>query len=338
MPALSDGRLRQLLFGALPGAVPVLDLGHTKPILLDVPGFGLVRVYLWTTTPDASTHGRPQGEHKAQVIIPGTPRGSRQHLDLSGMPVALLGYSPIFGLFSAWQADLHHDSAYSKNLQFKEALLDEAVGTGWAADVRRTDAGAEVRVAVHPLHLVQYLQVMRDADLAGVMGEARRAFFIARAPKSPLIPVEEELEALTPLDRKQVLSERKQRDARFAAQVRDAFSATCAVCTVQLNITEAAHVIPVHDPRSRDEIWNGISLCGNHHRLFDHYILLIEPSGKILCAKEEIAFLKQTGRLGGFEHCLQPHLGMQIKYPDYWTANATHRKKFQQALETRFIA
>ena len=338
MPALSDSRLRQLLLGALPGAVPVLDLGHTKPMVLDVPGYGLVRVYLWTTTPDASSQGRPAGEHKAQIIIPGTPRSSRQHLDLADMPVALLGYSPVFGLFTTWLAELHHDSAYSKNLQFKEALLEEAVQYGWAVDVRKTDAGPEVRVAVHPVHLAQYLTVMRGADQAGLTGEKRKVFFHANAPKSPLLLDSEELDSLTPLERRRVLTERKERDRKFAAKVRTAFRETCAVCGLQLNIVEAAHIIEVHDPRSRDELWNGISLCRNHHRLFDHHTLQIDPSGKVLCSKEVIGFLKLAGRLQGFEHCLEPYLDHSIRFPDYWTNDAAQRKKFQQALEARFVA
>lgn len=122
MPALSDTRLRSLLLAALPGAQVVHDPGHTKPIILDVPDFGRTRIYLWTTTPDASAQGRPAGENKAQIILPGTPKGSRQHLELAEFPTALLGYSPVFGVFTAWQAEIHVNSAYSKNLQFRAEL------------------------------------------------------------------------------------------------------------------------------------------------------------------------------------------------------------------------
>jgi|SRR5438046_1932233 len=110
MPALSDSRLRAILLGALPGATVDHDRGHMKPIILKIRGIGRIRIYLWTTTPDASVQGRPAGEHKAQIILPGSPRGSRQHLSLVDMPTALLGYSPIFGVFTAWQAELHSDS------------------------------------------------------------------------------------------------------------------------------------------------------------------------------------------------------------------------------------
>jgi putative restriction endonuclease len=255
------------------------------------------------------------------------------------MPVALLGYSPVFGIFTAWQAELHHESAYSKNLQFKESLLEAAVDRGWAVDdLRRTDSGPEVRVAVHPLHLHHYLAVMRDADTAHVSGEQRKAYFETRSPRSALLPDAEQMELLPPLERKRVISERLQRDAKFAALVRAAFDEMCAVCGVQLNLVEAAHVIPVHDPMSRDEIWNGIALCRNHHRLFDQRILRIAPEGNVSCPKEEVDFLRQTGRLGGFGECLKPYLDTAIRFPRYWNSNRPHRVKFQDALSIRFIA
>ena len=71
---------------ALPGAILEPSTVAPKPALLRVPDIGRIRVYLWTTTPDQSTSGRPEGEHKSQMIIPGTQRGSVQHLDLDNTP------------------------------------------------------------------------------------------------------------------------------------------------------------------------------------------------------------------------------------------------------------
>lgn len=77
-----------------------------------------------------------------------------QRLNLNGMPTALLGYSPLFSVFTAWDASLHFESGYSKNLQFKEKLLERCRVNGWAVgDLRRTDNGPEVLVAVHPTAL-----------------------------------------------------------------------------------------------------------------------------------------------------------------------------------------
>ena len=168
MSGLSDARLRQILLGSLPGANEVGATGNTKPIEVQIPTAGRHRIYLWTTTPDQSTTGRPSDEHKAQIILPGTARGSRQILLNGDMTTALLGYSPVFGVFTAWQVERHLDSGYSANLQFKEGLLANGAAFGWAVGApRRTQSGPEVRVAFHPVHLRHFLRLLRDADAAG---------------------------------------------------------------------------------------------------------------------------------------------------------------------------
>src|SRR5438105_3012177 len=126
MATLSSDRLLHLLLAALPGSKRLLSPNAPKPVVLQVPDIGRVRVYLWTTTTDESKKGRPEGEHKSQIIIPGTKRGSRQHLLIDATPTFVMGYSPFFGVFVVWEAVRHQDAAFSKNLQVKANLLEEA--------------------------------------------------------------------------------------------------------------------------------------------------------------------------------------------------------------------
>ena len=335
MPALSDHRLRSALLGALPGATIVSYAGHTKPIILTIPNAGPYRIYLWTTTPDASVQGRPAGEHKAQIILPGTARGSRQHLNLEGMPTALLGYSPLFGVFTAWDATLHFDSGYSKNLQFKEGLLESCLSTGWAVgDIRPTNNGPEVRVAVHPLHLPRYLTAMKEADARNLRGEERRGFFISR---SPHIAIEDEqpiAEITSVGPRNRVTSTRLSRSASFGSNVLAQYDQTCAVCQTQLRIVEGAHIIPVHDERCRDEVWNGLCLCRNHHRLYDLRIIRLDSIGIVRVQDDDINYLRGLGILGGFESVIEPYIGQSIRLPHFFPRDARLKNLFQQALAT----
>jgi putative restriction endonuclease len=335
MPALSDHRLRSVLLGALPRATIVSDVGHTKPIILKLPNAGPYRIYLWTTTPDRSMQGRPVGEHKAQIILPGTARGSTQRLDLLGMPTALLGYSPLFGVFTAWDANLHIESGYSKNLQFKEELLEVCLSTGWAVgDLRQTNKGPEVRVAVHPLHLPRYLMAMKEADARNLIGEERREFFISRSPQ---IAIEDERVSLeiSPFGpRNRVTSTRLSRLASFGPSVLAEYDQTCAVCQTQLRIVEGAHIIPVHDERCRDEIWNGVCLCRNHHRLYDLRIIRFDSTGIIKVQADDINYLRGLGVLGGFESVIEPYIGQPIRFPHFFNHNARLKKLFQNALAT----
>jgi putative restriction endonuclease len=337
MPALSEHRLHSVLLGALPGAAVLTDLGHTKPIIVSLPDAGPFRIYLWTTTPDASAQGRPAGEHKAQIILPGTPRGSTQRLNLEGMPTALLGYSPLFSVFTAWDAGLHFESGYSKNLQFRGELLETCLVNGWAVgELRRTDNGPEVRVAFHPLHLPRHLQAMAEADARHLRGEERRQFFISRRPR---ITVEEEQQGEVPEiapagPRGRVTSTRLSRSGTFGPNVLAEFGQTCAICRTQLRIVEGAHIIPIHDERCRDEVWNGVCLCRNHHRLFDLRIVRLNSDGVVGVQADDINYLRDLGVLGGFENVIQPFVGQTIRLPNFFSHDARLKSMFQNALAT----
>lgn len=335
MPALSDHRLRSVLLGALPGASVVTDLGHTKPIIVTFPGIGPFRIYLWTTTPDASVQGRPIGEHKAQIILPGTPRGSVQHLNLADMPTALLGYSPIFGVFTAWDATLHFESSYSKNLQFREELLEACLADGWAVgEIRQTRNGPEVRVAVHPLHLSRYLQAMALADVQKLRGRRRMEYFMSQRPAlmSGVEQASTVFEVSPVGARNRVSSQRLARSRAFGPSVLQEFDQTCAICQIQLRIVEGAHIIPIHDDRCRDEVWNGLCLCRNHHRLFDLRIVRLSPSGGIAVEADDINYLRSLGVLGGFDSTVQPFIGRTIRLPNFFYRDVILRKRFQEAL------
>jgi putative restriction endonuclease len=252
------------------------------------------------------------------------------------MPTALLGYSPLFSVFTAWDAGLHYESGYSKNLQFREDLLENCLVTGWAVgDVRRTDNGPEVRMAVHPLHLTRYIRAMAEADNRNLCGEDRRNFYISRRP----ITIEEQQlvdvpEISSTGKRTRVTSTRLSRSGTFAPNVLAAFGRTCAICHTQLRIVEGAHIIPIHDERCRDEVWNGICLCRNHHRLFDLRIVRLNSEGVVGVQPDDIKYLRALGVLGGFENVIEPFVGLTIRLPNFFTSNARLRGLFQSALQT----
>ena len=71
------------------------------------------------------------------------------------------------------------------------------------------------------------------------------------------------------LVRKYIQVFRKQRDPNFRNRVLKHYNYTCIVCGCkEINILEAAHIIPVSKGGS-DDSSNGYCLCANHHLLFD---------------------------------------------------------------------
>ena len=71
----------------------------------------------------------------------------------------------------------------------------------------------------------------------------------------------------------------------FANRVKSAYHDLCAVCSIQLGLTEAAHIVPVAWPGSTDLTSNGLSLCRNHHRAYDANLLSVKPDYTIEISK-----------------------------------------------------
>jgi len=316
----------------MPVGTRFLSTSGLAPARLNVPAFGGVRVYLWTLTPDRSTAGRPPGEYKIQIIVDGQSRRSRGQLELdSSAFTALLGYSPDFGVFAAWEAPLYPTFAYSRNVQVRERLLQEARAQGWSVDEpRRVSGGEEVRVAFSPGNLVTYLQIAQEADRLGLHGTPRREFFEgARAPVSASVNPDVEKA------RGRVAATRLQRSSTFAPAVKREYGYRCAVCGLQLEITEAAHIIPASEPNGSDEIWNGVCLCPNHHALFDAGLLLVKPDLEVTLDEGRATFLQQEGRGEGIDTGLRQFLGSKIQSPTFWPREPNNRAQMAKALAHR---
>lgn len=84
-----------------------------------------VRVYLFNATRPPG--GRPVGEHKIQLIMPGQKRGQRGAFDNSGGRIVILaGYAAEEDVFILWDAGLYADFAWSRNVQVKAETIVEA--------------------------------------------------------------------------------------------------------------------------------------------------------------------------------------------------------------------
>ncbi len=103
---------------------------------LSAPMPSRIRVYLFNVTRPPG--GRPLGEHKVQLIIPGQKRGERANFDQSdGRIVLLAGYAAEEDVFVLWDAGLYADFAWSRNVQVKAATLIEASAGRVAEQGRR---------------------------------------------------------------------------------------------------------------------------------------------------------------------------------------------------------
>ncbi len=340
MPEVPQSVLRAKLRAALPeGTTFTSRADEARPVTATIPGFGAVRIYLWTAT-HVESNDRPVDEFKIQLILPGQVRGERGELDLSGRRMTfLLGYSPDFGVFIGWEAHLHAEFSYSAAVQVKEATLDDARRNGWAVSPPRTvQGGKEVRVAFTPGNLHNYLAVSKEAGRQTLTGSQREAFFLSRTPNKPTIALPEDpaaVNAFIKTLRNKLIVERYERDARFGPLIKKQFNYACAVCGTQLEIVEGAHIIPVSVETSQDELWNGIAMCPNHHKLFDASAFIIMPDMAIKVDDAAIDFFEQSGRIGGAESMLNAFDSTVVRKPFFFSRDATLRKKMLKALAWR---
>lgn len=102
----------------------------TKPLEIDLapPLPQRVRVYMYNATRPPG--GRPLGEHKIQLIVPGKGRGERASFDNGdGRIVLLIGYAAEEDVFIIWDAGLYPEFAWSRNVQVKaETIIQASAG------------------------------------------------------------------------------------------------------------------------------------------------------------------------------------------------------------------
>jgi putative restriction endonuclease len=327
MPALPQHVLKAKLAAALPAATTFRTGDETRPALATIPGFGKARFYLWTVT-HVESSDRPADEFKIQLILPGQARGDRGDLELEAVPTFLLGYSPDFGVFVAWEARFHADFSYSKAVQVQENLLSEARRAGWAVASPRTMRGSggdeEVRVACTSGNLLHLMQQFRQADASGLQGDGREAFLLEATPNITVVPATAMPAPPAETIRRRIALERIERDHRFAPLVGAQYDFACAVCSTQLNIVEGAHIIPACEPQGVDEVWNGV--------------YVIRPTLTIAIDNDAVEFFRECNRSSGLDDVLLRYDGSQIRKPTFFDRDRTLTSHMKKALEVRMAS
>lgn len=340
MPALPNTVLYAKLKAALPTAtVFQTAIDEVRPAIAHVSEFGIARLYLWTVTADRSRPGaRPAGEMKIQLILPGQERYERGALELSGPYTALLGYSPDFGVFAGWEASLYDGFAYSANVQVREELLAEARDHGWAvAPPRQRGHQEEVRVAFTAGNMLVYLLTSQSADDQRLAGKRREAFFLSQTPnvEADVLPISlADVEVYIDRERQRVAATRFLRSAKFGPNVKKEFDYGCALCGLQLEIIESAHIIPVHERGGEDEVWNGIALCPNHHRLFDARSFVVAADLCVQIDNATVQFLRDCNHAQGIE-MLTGFDRKFLRHPHFWTVDIELQARMRSALKRR---
>jgi putative restriction endonuclease len=296
-----DALLNQVISAVAAGGWQALIVDATHPFLIrvfrdDQPDLD-VRVYIWNCT-----HGGGAARAKDEFRIQFTGTVPTRHKGEQGV---LLGWHAEKGVFVAWDLSRHEGQASSSpSAQVKEAALDGASDRSFAIHVKEN---GEVVVAFRPEYLVDYILTAGTLHMSG------------RAQRD--LEVLNNLDSLTDADigvvadskRRTVIQTiaRRYRAHDFRQQVLRAYVERCAVCGMQLGLLDAAHIIPVADPRSTDEVVNGVAMCKLHHFAFDSNLLSFNERYDIEVSTTRVAQLRGERLAGGinkFRAALRPSL------------------------------
>jgi len=337
MPSIPEPVLHAKLHAALPAGTTFVQGTSIHPAELTIPEVGPVRIYLWTIT-HIESDDRPPDEYKIQLILPGQDRNARGTLAIRDMPTFLLGYSPDFGVFVGWEARLHEEFAFSSAKQIRESTLEDGRRAGWAvAPLRTLRTGQEVRVVFSPANLMHYIRESIRLDSAGCVGVEREASMLTATPNfdpgdiAPGAPPATSVRRM----RRKLLVARSERDARFGPLVKKEYASSCAICGLQLGIIEGAHIIPACVEHSTDEVWNGIALCANHHKLFDASALIVTPELAIQVDESAVAYFQEARIDRRMTETLTSFHNEMIRAPAFYEVNAQLRDRMSEALEWR---
>lgn len=110
----------------------------SKPLEVDLGGQLPVRIRVYMFNATRPPGGRPLGEHKVQLIVPGQRRGQRGSFDHSDDRVVLLvGYAAEEDVYILWDAGLYANFAWSRNVQVKAETIIEATAGKLATQYRQ---------------------------------------------------------------------------------------------------------------------------------------------------------------------------------------------------------
>lgn len=290
---LNERQLFDLLLDSITASGwQAIAVERRKPFLFRVfkaedSRFFNLRVYIWNCTHGGGA-ARAKDEYRIQLtsVVPQVKPGEL---------TLLLGWHSGYGVFVAFDISKHAGQASaSPSIQVKEATLSAAHSKAFSAYDR---ANGEIAVAFRPEFLIDY--ALDSQRLHGAASDPKALAALESLDTTP----EEDIDKIKNVERRSVIStiKRKYREHDFRNRVLTAYSHRCAMCGVQLQLVEAAHILPVAAEKSTDDTSNGIALCKLHHAAFDRNLVSFDESYRVELSNAEEARLAAENLAGGFK-------------------------------------
>ena len=320
-PLSKQDLLSSLLVAIGSNGYQVLVAQHSHPFLLRIfrreeQSYLNVRVYIWNCTHG----GKNRADDEFRIQLTGVvPEQQEGELTL------LLGWHEGFSVFVGFDITKHvgQDSG-SPSIQVKEDTLLKAHKRAFAAYDR---ANGEIAIAFRPEFIVDY--ALNAARLHKHKG-SNRGFLKLLNQVDTLSDAD--IKKVRNKERREIIAtiKRKYREADFRYRVLTAYRNRCAMCGVQLDLVEAAHILPVAADGSTDETSNGIALCSLHHDAFDKCLVAFDDRYKVEVSVSALADLGARQLEEGkkeFTNALKPAILLPADKRDYPNLRYVRRAK-----------
>jgi putative restriction endonuclease len=248
-----------------------------------------VLCYIWNLTHG----GYPRDPNELRIQVTGV----EQFRIEEGAKTLVLGWSEADRMFAGFDVMKHLISmkGRSPSFQIRRETLIAAAAHGFCPQTR---GNREIALAFRPDFFATYIQ-----ELESLHGTAQHAEDLQVLQRIAKEPSEQEIRDIPRGPRRTVLQQiqRKVRDQRFRKNVLTAYDFRCAMSGIQLDLLDAAHLIPVEHQRGTDETKNGICLSAIHHRAFDQGLVGIRKDYAVVVNERRLGQLKSLGWDGGIE-------------------------------------
>jgi len=216
---------------------------------------------------------------------------------LSGIQILFLGYFHEENVFTAWDPQTLHariDRRENVSVYSRFSTQREANRNGIALYVDRNNQHIP---SFQPKFLGLYtanVEVMHHSDENTLVELAREI------GDFEAIDIGET--ALT-IDRTKFLVTRStyKRNNQFRKNIYELYDRKCAICGIQLELVDAAHIVPHSHPKASDANSNGVCLCAIHHRAYDNGVIYFDENFRILINRKRIEYLQKIGRVEGLD-------------------------------------
>lgn len=229
------------------------------------------------------------------------------------------GYAPVFiGFYEKGQAFVAWDPNYIFSLGFAEtgsvyarkshsAIVNER-GGALRRQAAKNFGGDTTVLALASNALGVYLEnidLFHKIEDEGELQAFLNAFptFVDGSTKYSEDIIEYDFSAAGKREKKTIVSKRVAypRNPKFSKIVLSAYGSACAVCSKQLGIVQAAHIVPHSHDKCVDTVRNGIALCVEHHALYDNGLLMPHRARKLYLNDKRVEFLTEIGQTNGLD-------------------------------------